>query len=881
MLLPTRVTAQQGATIVGVATDDSGGVIPGVTITTRHQPTGLSRTTETAGDGTFIVASLPVDGEHTIRAERRGFISATREHIVLRASEAVRVDFTLKLSAAETVEVTGTVAGGTTDRSIVQRTIDQQLVHAVPLAGRQFIELTMLAAGFNGNPDFPNAQGQVYWTNNVLIDGASSFSKWRGATRGFFSGYGLESIEQVRVLTNTFSAEVGDALASVTTAITRSGTDAWRGSAVLFARGNALAARPAFAARTPPESAQQFGVSLGGPIVRGRTHIFGNYEGHRSRNRNIVTSPAAANAETRDNRDEHVAFVRIDHQRSNRRILTARYNTQFFRWHYEPGALTLPGSGTRFTNTAHTVLVSDRQQVSGRLLNDLRLQFAHFVDMRRDLRPAVFISRAGYSIEGGNLGPLGFGTNPERTVEAGDTASYWIGTHALRFGGATRFVRAHDTALPFGHGAYFFAGPPTAFPAPFLYMQSLAVDAHSATADPRSVEASAFVQDEWHVRPAVWVNAGVRYDVERVSNIRNYDVAMDKDNLQPRLGAAWSPGSNAATLVRGGIGLYTQQYVLSTIERVQTVGVDGALTFSLSPDSPLFPGFPATLAASPGTVSNWPPRDIQRVDEALRNPYSIQASIGIQRLLFNSVVAADYVTLTGRDLFSIVDSNAPASIEKPAQRSVAAADATRPIGPAAGTYRKVITLGNRGRSWYRALQVKIDRSSASLHFTSSYTWGRARDMANYELPEDSRNLDAEKARAATDVAHNVAAALAWQPAAARRPWRDWSLSAVAIVRTNRPYTISWGDDRNGTTQNDARPDGRNTAKTGPYRTVDVAAGRVFHRGTMSTEARLEAFNAFNSVNYDEYAGQLLSPLFGRPTSALPPRRLQLAVIVRF
>jgi hypothetical protein len=880
-LLPVRAAAQQGATIFGAVTDDSGGAIVGVTITVTHEATGLSRATETAADGTYMMTSLPAGGPYTVRAERRGFLAALRERVSVSADESTRIDFTLKLSAAETIAVSGTATTFVVDHSTVQQTVGERLTHALPLPGRQFMEVTAVAAGFTGNRDFPNAQGQLYWTNNVLIDGASSFSKWRGTARGFYSGYALESIEQVRVLTNTFSAEIGDALASVTTAITRSGTDAWHGSVLLFARGSALDARPAFALVTPPAREQQFGGSLGGPIVVGRTHVFASYEGHRSRNRNIVSSPAAPSAESADNQDEHIGFGRLDHQLSNRHILTARYNGQFFRWHYEPGGLTLPGSGTQFTNTAHSVLVTDRLQLSPRLLNDLRVQIARFVDMRRDLSPSVYISRAGYSIEGGSLGPFGFGTNPERTLEIGDTAAYWIGSHALQFGGSTKMVAAHDVELPFGRGAYFFAGSPALFPRPFLYMQSLAVDPASAFVDPRSLTVSAFLQDEWHVRPDIWVNAGARYDVDRLSNIRNYAVAVDTNNVQPRLGVTWAPGNNAATIFRGGIGVYSQQQLLSALERVQTGGADGAVAISLPPDSPLFPAFPAVLSPRPGGVTVWPARDVYLVDQTLRNPYSIQTSIGVQRRLFRSVVGVDYVTLTGRDLLSLVDVNAPAPIQKPAQRSIADADATRPIEPAPGTYRKMITFGNRGRSWYRALQAKVDRTSPSLNLIASYTWAHARDMANDQLPEDSRNLDAERARASTDIAHNVAAAFVWQPAPSRRLWRDWSVSGVAIIRTNRPYTVSWGDDRNGTTQNDARPDGRNTGKTGTYRTVDLAVGRIVHRGSTSIEARIEAFNAFNAINYDQYVGELLSPTFARPVSAFPPRRLQLAVVARF
>jgi hypothetical protein len=366
--------------------------------------------------------------------------------------------------------------------------------------------------------------------------------------------------------------------------------------------------------------------------------------------------------------------------------------------------------------------------------------------------------------------------------------------------------------------------------------------------------------------------------VERLSHIRNYTAATDTNNIQPRVGVSWAPRGDAATIVRGGMGIYTQQQLLSAVERVQTGGPDGAIAISLTPESPLFPTFPRPLINLP-PIS--PPRDVYRVGPTLSNPYSIQTSIGVQQMLLKSAVAVDYVTVRGRDLLSLIDVNAPASIVKPAQRTVAAADATRLLEPAPGTYRKVITLGNEGRSWYRALQVKLARSSTTTQLMGTYTWGRARDKANYQLPEDSRNLAAEEARASTDVRHSMAAAFSWQPEASHALWRNWSLATLTVLRSNRPYTISWGDDRNGTTQNDARPDGRNTGKTGPYRTVDIAIGRRFRRGQASTEVRVEAFNAFNATNYDQYVGELLSPLFGRPTSAFPPRRVQLALIVRF
>jgi len=270
------------------------------------------------------------------------------------------------------------------------------------------------------------------------------------------------------------------------------------------------------------------------------------------------------------------------------------------------------------------------------------------------------------------------------------------------------------------------------------------------------------------------------------------------------------------------------------------------------------------------------------VDGTFTNPYSLQSTIGVEHTFFDHfVVAADYVYLQGRDLMSLVDANAPASNIKPAIRSVAAADATRPLAGTSSPYRKIITLGNQGESWYHALQIKVNRSTGHLQTMVSYTLSDAEDMANYLLPEDSRDLQAERARAATDVRHNLVAALNWELPENWRFAGGWSVSAIGTFRSSRPYTISWGDDRNGTTQNDARPDGRNTATTDGYQNVDLSLVRRVRRRSKVFEARVDAFNAFNTTNFDEYVGALLSPLFATPVSAFPQQRLQFSATVRF
>jgi hypothetical protein len=354
------------------------------------------------------------------------------------------------------------------------------------------------------------------------------------------------------------------------------------------------------------------------------------------------------------------------------------------------------------------------------------------------------------------------------------------------------------------------------------------------------------------------------------------DASADGDNLQPRIGFAWRPGGQPL-VVRGGVGVYNQQHLLYYVNRVQIEGASGTTTLTLNQGSPLMPVFPNVLPASAVALL---PRDIQQMAPEFRNPYSVQATAGVERSLFGMQIATDFVYLRGYDLMSLVDVNAPASNTKPNTRTVAEADPTRPVVPVSGGFRKIVELGNEGESWYRALQVKVNRSVGRLQTLASYTWAKAEDQANYLLPEDSRNLAAEKGRADNDIRHNLAAGVTWQVPAYHPVLTGLSLSGVGIFRSGRPYTEFWGDDRNGTSQNDARPGGRNTLETAGFRTVDLALARQFRVGTTAIEGRLEAFNVLSTVNYNQYVGTL-SIYYAQPVSAFPRRRLQAAVVVRF
>jgi hypothetical protein len=868
--------AQPAAGSIGGSVQSGTGIgLPGASVTARASD-GTVRTVTSGPDGEYTITDLPPGGTYTVTAELGGFSTATEPRVVVAAGARTMVNFLLLPSAAETLAVTGRSGGPRQPPTTLETTISERLAHALPLIGRDYLSLASLAPGVNGNPSAPSTNGQTYWTNNVIVDGASHYSKWRSAARTFYSGYPLEAVQDVQVLTSQFAPEFGEGLSTVTSARTRSGGSVLRGSVLVFGQAGVLNDQPAFASRKPPASSLRAGATLGGPVRPDRTFFFGSYEGRRTRGNNIVSSPLAPRAAVRNDEDEHLAMVKLDHRLSANDVLTARYNGQWFTWVNENGGLWLPGSGLKYRNDVHTAIVSLTQLISERALNQARVQFARYSDLRTDLSPALYVLRAGHSIQGATFGPYGFGATPEDTWEGSDTLTLNGGPHVVKVGTGLRFTRAHNESLPWGRGAYYFAGPPELFPEPYAFVQNLQLSPSGHVVEPRSLSSFAFAQDEWRVSPRVTLVVGVRYDIEQIRNVEGYSAAADRNNLQPRAGATWAPFGRLT--LRGGAGVYNQQHLLYYVNRAQLEGPTGSALVTLTPASPFMPSYPDVL--SPEVLARIP-RDLFVVSDTFRNPYAVQASFGAQHPIFGFGVAADYVYLAGHDLMSIVDANAPASVARPAVRSSADADATRPLTPVPGGYRKIITLGNEGRSWYHALQVKADRSFGGFQSLFTYTLARARDMANYQLPEDSRNLAAEKGRADNDVRHNVTAGLVWELPFTRAILSGWTLAAAAQFRSNRPFNITWGDDRNGTTQNDARPGGRNTGIGPTYRNIDVSLTRRVPLGPRTLELRAEAFNVLGTTNYDEYVGALSAPRFGQPVSALPRRRLQFAAIVRF
>lgn len=282
------------ADVVGTVTNTGGGLLPNVTVTLENTETHIIKTAQTtsAGDYTFTLLNT---GTYTVSVNATGFKAVTSQ-ITLAAGDRARVDAKLPVGAvSETVNVEARSPALQSDSSVISSVISEQAVQDVPLNGRNFINLAQVTPSANDGPPKGlsggasagdrrptsdiSVNGQSDLVNNEMIDGMDNNERLQG-TIGVRPS--IESIAEIRVITNLYPAEISRSPGGVINLITKTGGDKFHGTVYEFFRNDALNAYSyQFGAHLPkPELRQnQYGGSLGGPIFKDKTFFFGDYEG--------------------------------------------------------------------------------------------------------------------------------------------------------------------------------------------------------------------------------------------------------------------------------------------------------------------------------------------------------------------------------------------------------------------------------------------------------------------------------------------------------------------------------------------------------------------------------------------------------------------------
>ena len=290
-------------TILGTVQDSTGAVLPGAEVTATHLDTATSRTVISNDEGRYVVSNLSL-GNYEIVVSLPGFQTAVRTGIEITIGRRAVLNFTLTVgSITERVTVSGEAPLVETTSASVANLVDSQQIRDLPLNGRDFIQLAALQEGVVIAPLASHQAGDsgikliISGTRpsqtGILLDG-TDIKNNQGNTPGGLSGslLGVDSIAEFRVITNVYSAEYGRFTGGIVTAVTRSGSNDFHGTLFEFHRNSALDARnffdrdpdnPLVRSDPPGFKRNQFGFTLGGPIVKDQTFFFGSYEGLRER----------------------------------------------------------------------------------------------------------------------------------------------------------------------------------------------------------------------------------------------------------------------------------------------------------------------------------------------------------------------------------------------------------------------------------------------------------------------------------------------------------------------------------------------------------------------------------------------------------------------
>jgi hypothetical protein len=921
-----RTDAQQSidtGSVSGRIVDGSGAVVPGATVSARHTATNVEDVATSGPDGRFRFPSLRV-GAYELSVSLPGFQTVT-QRLTLSAGSAFEVPVSLAVGGIDTrVDVTTSAPVLESARSQRAVTMFDTEIEALPLNGRNFLDVALLAPGvapanIASTQLFPetsavpgvtlSVSGQRNLSNSIVVDGVSANDDAAG-----LSGitYGLDAIDQFQVVTSGGQAELGRALGGFASVVTRSGGNVRRGTAYAFFRDDRLNAPNALSGTRLPMSQQQVGASLGGPVVANRTFYFTNIERRNLDQSGLVTvdpvsvdainarldavgyrGPRIATGLYENPVDTTNVFARVDHHLRVGSHLGIRYSL------YDVDALNSRGAGglnvatasSNLDNRDQAVALSHMATLGDRTVIETRAQLAHsHLDALPSdpVGPAVTI--AGVATFGrSSSSPEG---RVNRLYQVVSNVSRQAGAHALKAGVDVLYNETVVTFPRTVNGAYTFSSL-----ANFLqgiynnagYSQTFGVQAVSQ----RNPNLGVYAQDEWKVGDAVTVNLGLRYELQWLETIKT-----DTNNLSPRFGVAWTPTASRRTVVRASGGVFYDRVPLralanallsagntTDVSQLRQIGV------SLSPAQAGAPVFPATLDAVVPTVTL---ANLTTMDRNLQNARSYQASAEVEHQIGDrTTVSAGWQWLRGDHLLMSVNQNVPTCV------AAGNNNGCRP-NPA---YANNNQYSSVGESRHRGLHVALaQRPMRWGSYRVSYALAKTEDNVGqffFSSPIDPLDLSKDWGRSDNDRRHTLVVSGTVQTSAApavtkwQRLTHGFQLGVLLQAYSAAPFNITSGVTTvQGTT---GRPvmDGafipRNAGDGSAFVTLNLRLTRTVPLPGAAVELFAEAFNVTNRMNVLTRNANFgtgvypasPSPAFGQVTSVGDPRALQLGARLRF
>jgi len=882
-LMSGQVLAQTTmGTIEGTVTDEEGSGLPGATVTVRNVETGYKYSSISRSNGRYIISGIQ-PGQYEVEVTLPGFTAQIKRGITCTVGATLTINCTLAMAAIdEELIVTAESPMVEVTKSEIGGVVEQKKIDALPLLDRDWGDLTLLKAGTQGG----TTGGQPSAMGELLVDGIPN--EW-SASNSVRIDIPADAIQEFRVVTNMFAAEFGNASGLLRSAITRSGTNDFRGRVSSFYRDEMLDTPNYFVNHSGYKGEKlskdeyeksdygqyRYGGFFGGPIVKDKFHFFLAFENLNRTDYAVTADTALLDPATYPVKFTNPRFlVKLNYQLSERHLFS-------IRWDFDRSFLNDTGVGGKnsydrafdILNRVHDIQGDWTFYISDNALNEFRVFYSQtYQRMRAEGYEFCWRCDYPYSMPysinrpGGNFGPHPGRPSggDENRYQIMDNFSLFLGSHSLKFGFHWATPSHKSDVYSDIPGVYIFttdkpfdADDASTYPRRFRYIEGSPYSENPYT------DIGIFAQDSWKILPRLTLNIGFRYCYYDISVLDIADTSSG--NFNARFGFSWDPVGDGKTSIRGGIGTFTANPPLRAAGNtnrnnlVTTVVID-------------WPGYPDPFQPNPFRPQQ-PGQTSQ--SEYTSKPglipaHSFQTTLGFQReVMTDLAVSADLVYSKTSNLWRRIDQN-----------PVIPGTSFVRIDPTRGEVR---TIDDGSRAEYKALMLTFNKRYAKgWAFELSYTLSDSKSMTEqgeFDLPHSYEPDGWEKQYGPTDndARHRLAINAIFD-----LPF-GIQMSGIFYYRSATPYTAYEGYDVNkdGLLDDYVGDEYRNSRRGFDQSYFNARLSKFVNIDRLRFQFFAELFNVFNKANFYNIEDDIRQDNFGVPLSAGDPRLIQFGVRLDF